>query len=69
MTLLLVETEREEDGRWIASIDPVGALAYGSARAEAVRQAKAIALEVLADRLTHGQSLLTGRPTRRSTTF
>ena len=41
MTMRLkVETEREDDGRWIAAIDPVGALAYGNTRAEAIRKAR-----------------------------
>jgi predicted RNase H-like HicB family nuclease len=52
---------RETDGRWIAAVDPTGALAYGRTRAEAVRKAKAVALEVIADRLAHGESPLTGR--------
>ena len=64
---LTVQVERETDGRWIAAVDPIGALAYGRTRAEAVRKAKAVALEVLADRLAHGESPLTGRKTRRST--
>jgi hypothetical protein len=66
---LSVETEKEVDGRWIAAIDPVGALAYGATKAEAIRKAKAIALEVLADRLNAGESAATGRKTRRPTTF
>lgn len=66
---LSVETEKEVDGRWIAAIDPVGALAYGATKAEAVRKAKAIALEVLADRLKAGESAATGRKTRKPSTF
>ena len=66
---LTIEIERETDGRWIAAIDPIGALAYGKTRAEAVRKAKAVALEVIADRLARGQSPRTGRPTRRAIPF
>jgi hypothetical protein len=66
---LKVETEREVDGRWIAAIEPVGALAYGRTRAEAVRKAKAVALEVIADRLTRGESPLTGRRMRKPPPF
>ncbi len=66
---LSVEVEKEVDGRWIAAIDPVGALAYGATKAEAIRKAKAIALEVLADRLNAGESAATGRKTRKPTTF
>ena len=63
---LTVGVEREADGRWIAAVDPIGALAYGQTREEAVRKAKAIALEVIADRLAHGESPLTGRKTRHA---
>jgi predicted RNase H-like HicB family nuclease len=66
---LTVGVERETDGRWIAAVDPIGALAYGGTRAEAIRKAKAVALEVIADRLAHGESPLTGRKTRRPATF
>ncbi|CAN5623761.1 hypothetical protein BH23GEM1_BH23GEM1_02650 [soil metagenome] len=54
---LTVETEREEDGRWIAEVsDLPGVLAYGSSRDEAVAQAEALALRVLADRLEEGEA-------------
>lgn len=53
---LTVGVERETDGRWIAAVDPIGALAYGETRAEAIRKAKAVALEVIADRLAHEAS-------------
>jgi predicted RNase H-like HicB family nuclease len=66
---LTVGVEREADGRWIAAVDPLGALAYGRTRGEAIRKAKAIALEVIADRLAHGESPLTGRKTRRTAPF
>ena len=62
-----VEVEKEVDGRWIAIIEPVGALAYGATKAEAVRKATAITLEVLADRLNAGESALTSRKTRKPT--
>lgn len=61
---LTVQVQREVDGRWIAAVHPVGALSYGRTRAEAVRKAKAIALEVIAERLARGESPLTGRRTR-----
>ena len=66
---LTIEVEREIDGRWIAAVDPIGALAYGRTRAEAVRKAKALALEVIADRLAHDESPVTGRKTSRSVPF
>jgi predicted RNase H-like HicB family nuclease len=53
---LAVEIEQEEDGRWIAEVpDLRGVMAYGQTRAEAVANAEALALRVLADRLEHGE--------------
>ncbi len=47
---LEVETEREEDGRWLAAVPALpGVMAYGATPDEAVRKAKAIALQVLAE--------------------
>ena len=46
------ETEQEEDGRWIAEIpDLPGVMAYGSSQEEAIANAEAIALRVIADRI------------------
>ena len=53
---LAVETEREEDGRWLAEVPQIaGVLAYGASREEAVQRAEALALRVLADRIEHGE--------------
>ncbi len=53
---LTIETEAEEDGRWIAEIPALpGVLAYGVSRDEALANAKALALRVLADRLESGE--------------
>ena len=47
-----VETERENDGRWIAEIvDVPGVMVYGTTEKEAVALAQALALRVLADRI------------------
>ncbi len=47
-----VETELEEDGRWIAEIvDVPGVLAYGATEQEAKAAAQALALRVLADEI------------------
>ncbi len=55
-SMLRVEIEREDDGRWIAEVvDLPGVLAYGQSREEAVQRAKALSLRVLADRLEHGE--------------
>ncbi len=45
-----IETEREEDGRWIAEITEMpGVLAYGNTEGEAKANAYALALRVIAD--------------------
>ncbi len=55
---MIVETEREEDGRWIAEIpDLPGVMTYGRTREEAIAQVEALALRVLADRLEHGEEV------------
>ena len=51
-----VETEREDDGRWIAEIAEIpGAMTYGSTIEEATAKVQALALRVLAERLEHGE--------------
>ena len=51
-----VETEREEDGRWIAEVNELpGVMKYGQTREEAIGQAEALALRVVADRIEHGE--------------
>jgi predicted RNase H-like HicB family nuclease len=48
---LRIETEVEDDGRWIAEVVEVpGVLAYGATEDEAVSLARALALRVLDDR-------------------
>lgn len=52
MATFNIETEREDDGRWIAEVVEIaGAMAYGSTREQAVAKAQSIALCILADRL------------------
>lgn len=51
-----VETELEEDGRWIAEVVEIpGALTYGQSREQAIGQAEALALRVIAERIEHGE--------------
>ena len=46
-----VETELEDDGRWIAEIPDVpGVMCYGPTREDAIRNVQALLLSVLADR-------------------
>ena len=53
---LTIETEREEDGRWIAEVlELAGVLCYGRTREDAISQAERLAIEVIADRIAHGE--------------
>jgi predicted RNase H-like HicB family nuclease len=53
-----VETEQEEDGRWMAEIAELpGALTYGETQEEALEKVKALALRILADRIEHGEAV------------
>jgi predicted RNase H-like HicB family nuclease len=46
-----IETDREEDGRWIAEITELpGVLVYGASREDPMRSLETLALRVLADR-------------------
>jgi len=55
---MIIEIEREDDGRWIAEItDLPGVMTYGQSRDEAIAKVKALALRVLADRLEHGEEI------------
>lgn len=56
--MIRVETEQEEDGRWLAEIPQLpGVMTYGASRTDAISRAEALALRVLADRLEHGESV------------
>lgn len=51
-----IETEQEDDGRWIAEVRQLpGVLSYGATRDEAVARAEVLALRVVADRLEAGE--------------
>ncbi len=55
---MIIEIEKEEDGRWIAEVSELpGVLAYGKTREEAIAKVEALALRVIADRLEHGESI------------
>ena len=55
---LKVEIEREEDGRILASVPELpGVMAYGATEEEAVRKAKSIALQILADMIENGEEV------------
>jgi predicted RNase H-like HicB family nuclease len=49
-----VESEQEEDGRWLAEVlELPGVMVYGQTKQEALAKAQALALRVLAERLGH----------------
>ena len=55
---MVVETEREEDGRWIAEVpDLPGVMVYAPIRDEAVNGAQGLALRVIAVRQEHGEQV------------
>jgi len=52
-----VETEQEEDGRWLAEVVELpGVLAYGETQEAALSPVQALALRVIAERLEHGEA-------------
>ena len=47
-----IETEREEDGRWLAELrDIAGAMAYGDTRENAIAKVQALALMIATDKI------------------
>jgi predicted RNase H-like HicB family nuclease len=51
-----VETEREDDGRWLAEVlELPGVLAYCESEDAALSKVQALALRVIAERLEHGE--------------
>jgi predicted RNase H-like HicB family nuclease len=57
--MLRIETEKEEDGRWIAEVTALpGVMVYGATKAEARAKVKALTLRVLTDRFEHREQLI-----------
>lgn len=55
-----IETEQESDGRWLAEVIEIpGVMQYGATREDAIRQAEALALRVMAERIESGEVLVT----------
>jgi predicted RNase H-like HicB family nuclease len=53
---LTIELDREEDGRWIAeAIELPGVMCYGQTQDEAIGNTERLAIEVIADRIAHGE--------------
>jgi len=57
MITFKIETEQEDDGRWLAEVvDLPGVLAYGDTQQAALSRVQALALRVVAERLEHGET-------------
>ena len=53
---LSIEIDREDDGRWIAeALELPGVMTYGETREEAISTTERLAIEVIADRIRHGE--------------
>lgn len=53
---LSIELEQEEDGRWIAeALELPGVMTYGATREQAIGNTEKLAIEVIADRVKHGE--------------
>jgi len=60
---LHIETEKEDDGRWLADVPKLpGCMVYGESEADAVRRVQVLAFRVIADCLEHGEDPFTGKP-------
>ena len=53
---LTIELEREDDGRWIAeAVELPGVMCYGETRERAICETERLAIEVIAERISHGE--------------
>jgi len=53
---LTIDLDREEDGRWIAeALELPGVMCYGQSRDDAISKVERLAIEVIADRIAHGE--------------
>ena len=53
---LTIELDREDDGRWIAeALELPGVICYGQTRDEAIGNVERLVIDVIADRIAHGE--------------
>jgi len=53
---LSIEIDREDDGCWIAeALELPGVMTHGASREEAISNTERLAIEVIADRIQHGE--------------
>ncbi|MGA3098454.1 MAG: type II toxin-antitoxin system HicB family antitoxin [Bryobacteraceae bacterium] len=50
---LMIELDREVDGRWIAEVPELNILLYGASKQDAVQRAQSVAREIVLDRIAH----------------
>ena len=63
--ILKVEIQRESR-RWLANCVTIpGVMVYGSSSADAFRKVQALAFDVIADQMRHGENPLTGKKLAR----
>ncbi|MBM3757115.1 MAG: type II toxin-antitoxin system HicB family antitoxin [Acidobacteria bacterium] len=54
--IVTIELEREDDGRWLAeAMELPGVMCYGKTIDEAISNTERLAIEVIADRIAHGE--------------
>lgn len=57
LMVFTIESEQEEDGRWIAEVVEIpGAMTYGASQDDASKRAQALVMRIIADRLEHGEA-------------
>lgn len=53
---MTIKLDREEDGRWIAeALQLPAVMCYGQTRNDAISNVERLAIEVIADRIAHGE--------------
>jgi predicted RNase H-like HicB family nuclease len=52
---LMIELDREVDGRWIAEVPALNVLLYGESKQDAIQRAQSAAREIVLDRIVHGE--------------
>jgi predicted RNase H-like HicB family nuclease len=52
---LVIELERETDGRWIADVPELGILLYGATQEEAIRRAEDASRLLIEDKISRGE--------------
>lgn len=58
VTLLKIELQQEEDGRWIGEVPTLpGVMAYRQTKAAALAAVQTLALRAMADRLEHNEAV------------